>query len=47
MPYVRGFQLISKLQQQTAPQSPEKQGAFEHADHAVDIESLKEDGYAG
>jgi hypothetical protein len=47
MPYVRVFQLISKLRQQTAPQLPESQGAFEHVNQRVERDPQEENGYAG
>jgi hypothetical protein len=47
MPYIRVFQLISKLQQQTAPQLPENQVAFEHASQLIDKELQEENSYAG
>ncbi|HEY8459191.1 MAG TPA: hypothetical protein VIM99_02365 [Blastocatellia bacterium] len=45
MPYVRVFQLISKLQQQAMPQLQENQAAFEHASQLINEESQKEDAY--
>jgi hypothetical protein len=47
MPYVRVYQLIPKLQRQTAPQLPEDQAAFEHIGQPLENESRKENRYAG
>lgn len=47
MPYVRVYQLIAKIQQQTAPQLAGNQGAVERANPRVERESEREDGYAG
>jgi len=47
MPYVRVYQLITKLQQQTAPQLQENPGGVENTNQREESYSLKESDYAG